>query len=61
MAEVVIEGISVADAYRLSLAIDGRPQSNWAFFDSLGRVKYDMYNGGGGTKAGVVMIYLAHK
>lgn len=61
VAELVIEGISVQDAYRLSLAIDGYSQSNWAFFDSLGRVKYDMYNGSGGTKTGVVFIYLGHK
>jgi hypothetical protein len=61
VAEVVLQGVKVQDAYRLSLAIDGRGQSNWAFWDSLGRVKYDMYDSYGGTAVGVVFIYLAHK
>jgi len=61
VAEIVIEGISVADAYRLSLMIDGPSQSNWAFWDSLGRVKYDMYGSGGGSYYGEVFIYLAHQ
>jgi type II secretory pathway pseudopilin PulG len=61
VAEVVLQGITVQDAYRLSLAIDGRERSNWAFFDSLGRVKYDMYDSNGGTAVGIVFIYLAHK
>ena len=61
VAEIVLQGVSVQDAYRLSLAIDGRERSNWAFFDSLGRVKYDMYDSNGGTELGTVFIYLAHK
>lgn len=61
VVEVVLEGVAVEDAYRLSLAIDGPMQTNWAFYDSLGRVKYDMYDGSGGTRRGVVFIYLAHK
>jgi len=61
VAEIVLQGVTVQDAYRLSLAIDGPSQSNWAFFDSLGRVKYDMYDHNGGTKVGIVFIYLAHK
>ncbi|MGC8991450.1 MAG: hypothetical protein ACP5MD_15150, partial [Verrucomicrobiia bacterium] len=61
VAEIVIEGISIADAYRLSLMIDGPSQSNWAFWDSLGRVKYDMYGSGGGSYYGEVFIYLAHQ
>jgi type II secretory pathway pseudopilin PulG len=61
VAEVVLEGVTVADAYRLSVAIDGRKQSNWAYYDALGRVKYDMYDGSGGTKTGVVFIYLGSK
>ncbi|MBE7501342.1 MAG: hypothetical protein HS113_13755 [Verrucomicrobiales bacterium] len=61
VVEVVLQGVAVEDAYRLSLAIDGPMQTNWAFYDSLGRVKYDMYDGSGGTRHGVVFIYLAHK
>jgi hypothetical protein len=61
VAELVLLGVSVQDAYRLSLAIDGPGQTNWAFFDSLGRVKYDMYNGSGGVTPGIVFIYLGHK
>jgi hypothetical protein len=61
VVEVVLEGVAVEDAFRLSMAIDGPMQTNWAFFDSLGRVKYDMYDGGGGTLKGVVFVYLAHK
>gem|GEM_PF-1721069 len=61
VVEVILQGVSVENAYRLSRAIDGVRQSNWAYFDSLGRVKYDMYDASGGAKAGVVFIYLAHK
>lgn len=61
VVEVILQGVSVENAYRLSRAIDGVRQSNWAYFDSLGRVKYDMYDSKGGTKIGVVFIYLAHK
>jgi type II secretory pathway pseudopilin PulG len=61
VVEVVLQGVFVGDAYRLSLAIDGPMQSNWAYFDSLGRVKYDMYGPQGGLNAGVVFVYLAHK
>lgn len=61
VAELVLEGITVADAFRLSMAIDGARQSNWAYWDSLGRVKYDMYGSGGGRFTGEVFIYLAHK
>lgn len=61
VVEVVLWGVTVQNAYRLSLAIDGPTQSNWAYFDSLGRVKYDMYDSRGGTSAGIVFVYLAHK
>lgn len=61
VVEVILQGVSVENAYRLSRAIDGVRQSNWAYFDSLGRVKYDMYDAYGGARAGVVFIYLAHK
>jgi Tfp pilus assembly protein FimT len=61
VVEVVLQGVAVEDAYRLSLAIDGPMQTNWAFYDSLGRVKYDMYDGSGGTRHGIVFVYLAHK
>ncbi len=55
--EVVLQGVSVADAYRLSLAIDGPTQSNWAYWDSQGRVKYDFAN----AALGNVFIYIADR
>ena len=55
--EVVLQGVSLADAYRLSLAIDGPTQSNWAYWDSQGRVKYDFAN----AQVGNVFIYVACK
>ena len=58
VAEVVIEGCRVGDAYRLSAAMEGFTQSIWAYYDVLGRVKYDMYNSQGPTKTGAVFIYL---
>lgn len=61
VVELILKGVSVENAYRLSRAIDGVRQSNWAYFDSLGRVKYDMYDAHGGTRTGVVFVYLAHK
>jgi hypothetical protein len=61
VVEVVLQGVTVENAYRLSRAIDGVRQSNWAYYDSLGRVKYDMYDASGGSKRGVVFIYLGHK
>jgi len=38
------------------MAIDGKRQSNWAYWDSVGRVKYDFVS----SPTGVVYIYLAH-
>ncbi len=55
--EIVLQGVSLADAYRLSLAIDGPTQSNWAYWDSQGRVKYDFAN----AQVGNVFIYVACK
>lgn len=57
VAEMVLEGMSLNDAYRLSLLLDGRMQSNWAYWDSVGRVKYDFVR----ARTGTVFIYLAHK
>ena len=59
VAELVLEGVKVGDAYRLSVSIDGFRQSMWAYWDVLGRVKYDMYNVGNQTlQQGDVFIYL---
>ena len=59
VAELVLEGVKVGDAYRLSVSIDGIRQSMWAYWDVLGRVKYDMYNVGNQTQQkGDVFIYL---
>ena len=56
LVEVVLEGVKLEDAFRLSMAIDGKRQSNWAYWDSVGRVKYDFVS----SPTGVVYIYLAH-
>ena len=56
VVELILENMSLYDAYRLSLIIDGRAQSNWAYWDSVGRVKYDFIS----SKTGPVYIYLAH-
>lgn len=56
VVEAVLEGVSVVDAFRLSMAIDGPFQSNWAYWDSLGRVKYDFIK----SFTGPVFIYIAH-
>lgn len=64
VAEMVIDGVSVDDAYRLSVMLDGTSQSNWAYWDSLGRVKYDFYDVGTmkmkTNRRGVIFIYLGH-
>lgn len=57
VVEIALQGVSIADAYRLSLAIDGPSQSNWAYWDSQGRVKYDFNQ----ASVGTVFIYLASK
>ncbi len=57
VVEVVLRGVSIQDAYRLSLAIDGPTQSNWAYWDSQGRVKYDFDS----ASSGDVYIYVADK
>lgn len=57
VVEAVLQGVSLADAYRLSMKIDGFAQSNWAYWDSQGRVKYNF----GQTNIGTVFIYIAHK
>lgn len=62
VAEIVIEGVPVGDAYRLSVALEGFAQSIWAYADVIGRVKYDMYDTTSGLKGaekGMVYIYLA--
>lgn len=53
--EIVLRGVSIADAYRLSLAIDGPTQSNWALWDSQGKVKYNFDL----SSVGTVYIYVA--
>lgn len=59
VAELVLEGVRVGDAYRLSIAIDGFRQSIWQYWDVLGRVKYDMYDVAAQTlQQGYVFIYL---
>ncbi len=59
VAELVIENVRVADAYRLSVSMEGYAQSIWAYYDVIGRVKYDMYDVGTQTqKRGHVFIYL---
>jgi len=58
VAEVVIENCRVGDAFRLSVAMESYAQSIWAYYDVLGRVKYDMYDANGPTKKGAVFIYL---
>lgn len=57
VVEVVLQNVSLEDAYRLSLAIDGPSQSNWAYWDSQGRVKYDF----GNIKTGTVFVFIAAK
>ncbi len=57
VVEIALQGVSIADAYRLSLAIDGPTQSNWAYWDSQGRVKYNFNQ----ASVGTVFIYLASK
>jgi type II secretory pathway pseudopilin PulG len=60
VAELVLENVRVGDAYRLSASIEGYAQSVWAYWDVLGRVKYDMYNVGTTQtqQRGIVFIYL---
>ena len=57
VVEIVLEGITVENAYRLSKAIDGTGQSNWAYWDSVGRVKYDFIS----SPSGTAFVYLMHK
>jgi type II secretory pathway pseudopilin PulG len=60
VAELVMENVRVGDAYRLSVAMEGYAQSVWAYWDVLGRVKYDMYDVGvtQTQQRGIVFIYL---
>ena len=56
VAEVIMTQVPIEDAFRISMAIDGPSQSNWAYWDTVGRVKYDYLK----AKKGVVFIYLGN-